>query len=100
MSRRTLNRNSIRRKKEDGERAAADDEPLSFEKKSSTDWKSRLASKFMKGGGDGYDLEGSERKNSNDTGSAERLVFPPSVLLTKSLIRDTFNQFLYFIKGK
>ena len=90
MSRRTLNRNSIRRKKEDGEKAAAaDDEPLSFEKKSSTDWKSRLASKFMKGGGDGYDLEGSERKNSNDTGSAERSVFPSSVLLTKFVILST-----------
>ena len=75
MSRRTLNRNSIRRKKEDGEKAAAaDDEPLSFEKKSSTDWKSRLASKFKKGGGGDavYDLEGSERKYSNDTGSMER----------------------------
>ena len=71
MSRRTLNRNSIRRKREDGEKAAMDDEPLSFEKKSSTDWKSRLASKFKKGG-DGYDVEGSVRKNSNDTGSAER----------------------------
>ena len=79
MSRRTLNRNSIRRKKEEGEKGANDDEPLSFEKKSSVtggDWKSRLASRFKKGGGiggeGGYDLEGSERKNSNDTGSTER----------------------------
>ena len=74
MSRRTLNRNSIRRKREDGEKAAVDDEPLSFEKKSSTDWKSRLASKFKKGDGI-YDLqEGSGgRKNSNDVGgSVER----------------------------
>ena len=80
MSRRTLNRNSIRRKKEEGEKGANDDEPLSFEKKSSVtggDWKSRLASRFKKGGGIGgdggvYDLEGSERKNSNDTGGTER----------------------------
>ena len=78
MSRRTLNRNSIRRKKEEGEKGANDDEPLSFEKKSSVtggDWKSRLASRFKKGGigGDGgYDLEGSERKNSNEAGSTER----------------------------
>ena len=79
MSRRTLNRNSIRRKKEEGEKGANDDEPLSFEKRSSVtggDWKSRLASRFKKGngiGGDGgYDLEGSERKNSNEAGSTER----------------------------
>ena len=75
MSRRTLNRNSIRRKKEEGEKGANDDEPLSFEKKSSVtggDWKSRLASRFKKGGGEGYDLEGSERKNSNEAGSTER----------------------------
>ena len=81
MSRRTLNRNSIRRKKEEGEKGANDDEPLSFEKKSSLvtggDWKSRLASRFKKGGGIGgdggvYDLEGSERKNSNEAGSTER----------------------------
>lgn len=71
-ARKTLNRGSIRRKKEDGDAAAEEkerDDQLSFEKKASIgDWKNRLASKFKKGGGsgEGYDVEGNARRSTNE----------------------------------
>ncbi len=66
-ARKTLNRGSIRRKVSEEAPPPADDEPLSFEKKASMgDWKTRLASKFKKGGGETYDLEGNLRKSSNE----------------------------------
>ena len=59
-SRKTLTRNSIKKKKEDEDTKSLNE--VSLEKKSSitSDWRSRLASKFKKSSVDHYDVTGIE----------------------------------------
>ena len=99
-ARKTLTRGSVRKKREDGDgdTKSLNEVALNEQKKSSGDWRSRLASKFKKSSIDHYDLnvggdneEGTPSLNSYRKTSDEFNNVPPETPMTEPTRRRTLN---------